>query len=55
MGRGAYLHCTARTPFETVCKQFINGCVPFSYSLNSAGGGGDLDTGDDSCLSGKGE
>lgn len=23
------------TPFETVCKQFINGSVPFVYSLNS--------------------
>lgn len=23
------------TPFETVCKQFINGSVPFDYSLNS--------------------
>lgn len=21
--------------FETVCKQFINGSVPFGYSLNS--------------------
>lgn len=29
-GEGAYLHFTATTPFfETVCKQFINGSVPF--------------------------
>lgn len=32
---GGYLHFTAITPFETVCKQFINGSVPFDYSLNS--------------------
>lgn len=43
---GAYLHCTATTPFETVCKQFINGSVPFSYSLNSG-----FDTGNDSWFS----
>lgn len=43
---GAYLHCTATTPFETVCKQFINGSVPFGYSLNSG-----FDTGNDSWFS----
>lgn len=43
---GAYLHCTATIPFETVCKQFINGSVPFSYSLNSG-----FDTGYDSWFS----
>lgn len=32
---GGYLHFTAITPFKTVCKQFINGSVPFDYSLNS--------------------
>lgn len=37
---------TATTPFETVCKQFINGSVPFSYSLNSG-----FDTGNDSWFS----
>ncbi|TMS17689.1 hypothetical protein E3U43_001758 [Larimichthys crocea] len=42
----AYLHCTATTPFETVCKQFINGSVPFGYSLNSG-----FDTGNDSWFS----
>ena len=31
---------------ETVCKQFINGSVPFGYSLNSG-----FDTGNDSWLS----
>lgn len=31
---------------ETVCKQFINGSVPFGYSLNSG-----FDTGYDSWLS----
>lgn len=43
---GAYLHCTATTPFETVCKQFINGSVRFGYSLNSG-----FDTGNDSWFS----
>lgn len=43
---GAYLHCTATTSFETVCKQFINGSVPFGYSLNSG-----FDTGYDSWFS----
>lgn len=43
---GAYLHSTATTPFKTVCKQFINGSVPFGYSLNSG-----LDTGNDSWFS----
>lgn len=43
---GAYLHCTATTPFETVCKQFINGSDPFSYSLNSG-----FDAGNDSWFS----
>lgn len=43
---GAYLHCTATTPFETVCKQFINGSVPVSYSLISG-----FDTGNDSWFS----
>lgn len=43
---GAYIHCTATTPFETVCKQFINGSVPFGYSLNSG-----FDTGNDSWFS----
>lgn len=50
---GAYLQCTATTPFETVCKQFVNGSVPFGFSLNSG-----FDTGNDSwfsrgCLSGR--
>lgn len=43
---GAYLHCTATTPFETVCKQFVNGSVPFGFSLNSG-----FDTGNDSWFS----
>lgn len=43
---GAYLHSTATTPFKTVCKQFINGSVPFGYSLNSG-----FDTGNDSWFS----
>lgn len=43
---GAYLHCTATTPFETVCKQLINGSVPFGFSLNSG-----FDTGNDSWFS----
>lgn len=34
------------TLFETVCKQFINGSVPFGYSLNSG-----FDTGNDSWFS----
>lgn len=33
--RGGYLHFTAIIPIKTVCKQFINGSVPFDYSLNS--------------------
>lgn len=37
---------TATTPFETVCMQFINGSVPFGYSLNSG-----FDTGNDSWFS----
>lgn len=50
---GAYLQCTATTPFETVCKQLVNGSVPFGFSLNSG-----FDTGNDSwfsrgCLSGR--
>lgn len=50
---GAYLQCTATTPIETVCKQFVNGSVPFGFSLNSG-----FDTGNDSwfsrgCLSGR--
>lgn len=32
---GGYLHFTAIIPIKTVCKQFINGSVPFDYSLNS--------------------
>lgn len=32
---GGYLHLTAIIPIKTVCKQFINGSVPFDYSLNS--------------------
>lgn len=32
--------------FETVCKQFINGSVPFGFSLNSG-----FDTGNDSWFS----
>lgn len=49
-GGGSYLHCTATTPFETVCKQFVNGSVPFGcfffFSLNSG-----FDTGNDSWFS----
>lgn len=32
---GGYLHFTTIIPIKTVCKQFINGSVPFDYSLNS--------------------
>lgn len=29
------IYILQRTPFETVCKQLINGSVPIDYSLNS--------------------
>lgn len=45
-GRGLIYIVQLPHPFETVCKQFINGSVPFGYSLNSG-----FDTGNDSWFS----
>lgn len=49
--KGEYLHLTAIIPIKTVCMQFINGSVPFDYSLNSG-----FDTGmtaEQRCFAGK--
>lgn len=46
MGEGLIYIVQLPHRFETVCKQFINGSVPFGYSLNSG-----FDTGNDSWLS----